>query len=159
AELNRRADSLQRQLRDNGVSYNVYADPDGQQRPWSLDLFPMIVAAQDWARIENGVLQRARLLNAMMADLYGPQQLLRRALLPPALVQGHPGYLRAMQGVQPPGGHWLRIIGVDLARGPDGQWSVIAQRTQAPSGLGYLLENRIAIARQFPRAFAGLRVQ
>jgi len=159
AELNRRADSLQRQLRDNGVSYNVYADPDGQQRPWSLDLFPMIVGPQDWARIEAGVLQRARLLNAMMADLYGPQQLLRRGLLPAALVQGHPGYLRAMQGVVPPGGHWLRIVGLDLARGPDGQWSVIAQRTQAPSGLGYLLENRIAIARQFPRAFAGLRVQ
>lgn len=159
ADLNRRADNLQRQIRDNGVTYNVYADAGGLQRPWSLDLFPMLVGPADWAQIEAGVLQRARLLNAMMADLYGPRELLRRALLPAALVQGHPGYLRAMQGVRPVGGTWLHIVGFDLAHGPDGRWWVVGQRTQAPSGLGYLLENRIAIARQFPKAFAGLRVQ
>lgn len=160
ADLNRRADNLQRQIRDNGVTYNVYADSaKGLQRPWALDLFPMIVPPQDWAQIEAGVLQRARLLNAMMADLYGPQELLKQALLPAALVQGHPGYLRAMQGVQPAGGTWLHIVAFDLAHGPDGRWWVVSQRTQAPSGLGYLLENRIAIARQFPKAFAGLKVQ
>lgn len=160
ADLNRRADNLQRQIRDNGVTYNVYADSaKGLQRPWALDLFPMIVPPQDWAQIEAGVLQRARLLNAMMADLYGPQELLREALLPAALVQGHPGYLRTMQGVRPPGDTWLHIVAFDLAHGPDGRWWVVGQRTQAPSGLGYLLENRIAIARQFPKAFAGLKVQ
>ncbi len=160
ADLNRRADNLQRQIRDNGVTYNVYADSaKGLQRPWALDLFPMIVPPQDWVQIEAGVLQRARLLNAMMADLYGPQELLRQALLPAALVQGHPGYLRAMQGVQSAGGTWLHIVAFDLAHGPDGRWWVVGQRTQAPSGLGYLLENRIAIARQFPKAFAGLKVQ
>lgn len=160
ADLNRRADNLQRQIRDNGVTYNVYADSaKGLQRPWALDLFPMIVPPQDWAQIEAGVLQRARLLNAMMADLYGPQELLKKALLPAALVQGHPGYLRAMQGVRPPGDTWLHIVAFDLAHGPDGRWWVVGQRTQAPSGLGYLLENRIAIARQFPKAFAGLKVQ
>jgi uncharacterized circularly permuted ATP-grasp superfamily protein/uncharacterized alpha-E superfamily protein len=160
ADLNRRADNLQRQIRDNGVTYNVYADSaKGLQRPWALDLFPMIVPPLDWAHIEAGVLQRARLLNAMMADLYGPQELLKQALLPAALVQGHPGYLRAMQGMQPAGGTWLHIVAFDLAHGPDGRWWVVGQRTQAPSGLGYLLENRIAIARQFPKAFAGLKVQ
>ncbi|MFA6616273.1 MAG: circularly permuted type 2 ATP-grasp protein, partial [Hydrogenophaga sp.] len=87
SDLNRRAENLQRQIRDNGVTYNVYADAaGGLQRPWALDLFPMIVAPQDWAVIEAGVLQRARLLNGMMADLYGPQELLHRALLPTALV-------------------------------------------------------------------------
>lgn len=159
ADLNRRAEALQRQIRDNGVTYNVYADQSGLQRPWALDLFPMILSPQDWAQIEAGVLQRARLLNAMMADLYGPRELLKRALLPSALVQGHPGYLRAMQGMQPRGGTWLHIIGFDLAHGPDGRWWVVGQRTQAPSGLGYLLENRIAISRQFPKAFAGMKVQ
>ncbi|MGC4394328.1 circularly permuted type 2 ATP-grasp protein [Hydrogenophaga sp. T2] len=159
ADLNRRAENLQRQIRDNGVTYNVYADEGGLQRPWSLDLFPMLVGPADWAQIEAGVRQRARLLNAMMADLYGPRELLKRALLPAALVQGHPGYLRAMQGVRPAGGTWLHIVGFDLAHGPDGRWWVVGQRTQAPSGLGYLLENRIAIARQFPKAFTGLRVQ
>ncbi len=160
ADLNRRADNLQRQIRDNGVTYNVYADSaKGLQRPWALDLFPNIVPPEDWAQIEAGVLQRTRLLNAMMADLYGPQTLLRQAMLPAALVQGHPGYLRAMQGVQPAGGTWLHIVAFDLAHGPDGRWWVVGQRTQAPSGLGYLLENRIAIARQFPKAFAGMKVQ
>ncbi len=160
ADLNRRAENLQRQIRDNGVTYNVYADATGGlQRPWALDLFPMIVDPQEWAGIEAGVLQRARLLNGMMADLYGPQELLRRALLPTALAQGHPGYLRAMKGVTPPGNTWLHIAAFDLAHGPDGRWWVVGQRTQAPSGLGYLLENRIAIARQFPKAFAGMKVQ
>ncbi|MBL0920163.1 MAG: circularly permuted type 2 ATP-grasp protein [Hydrogenophaga sp.] len=158
-DLNRRAENLQRQIRDNGVTYNVYADAGGLQRPWALDLFPTIVSPQDWAQIEAGVQQRARLLNAVMADLYGERELLKRALLPAALVQGHPGYLRTLQGVRPPGDTWLHIVGFDLAHGPDGRWWVVGQRTQAPSGLGYLLENRIAISRQFPKAFAGMRVQ
>ena len=159
AELQQRQNDLQRQVRDNGVTYNVYANAGGAQRPWSLDLFPMIVGPSDWAHIEAGVLQRTRLLNAVMADLYGRGDLLRRALLPAALVQGHPGYLRAMHGVQPIDGTWLHITAFDLAHGPDGRWWVVSQRTQAPSGLGYLLENRIAISRQFPQAFAGLKVQ
>ena len=159
-DLNRRSENLQRQIRDNGVTYNVYADKArGLERPWALDLFPKIIDPKDWAHIEAGVLQRTRLLNAMMADLYGERELLKRALLPAALVQGHPGYLRAMQGVRPPGDTWLHIVGFDLAQGPDGQWWVVGQRTQAPSGLGYLLENRIAISRQFPKAFAGMKVQ
>jgi len=99
ADLSRRHQGMLRQIRDNGVTYNVYADQDSLQRPWALDLFPLIVPAQDWAHIEAGVLQRTALLNQVMADIYGPQTLLRDGLLPPALVQGNPGYLRAMQGV------------------------------------------------------------
>ncbi|SEB17865.1 circularly permuted type 2 ATP-grasp protein [Variovorax sp. YR216] len=159
-DLPRRAVSLERQIRDNGVTYNVYADAaHGPQRPWSLDLFPLIVSPESWAHIEAGVQQRARLLDRVMADVYGPQQLLCEGLLPPALVQGNPGYLRAMHGVKPPGDTWLHIAAFDLARGPDGNWWVVSQRTQAPSGLGYLLENRLAIARQFPQAFENLNVQ
>uniref|UniRef100_UPI001829A541 circularly permuted type 2 ATP-grasp protein n=1 Tax=Ramlibacter sp. TaxID=1917967 RepID=UPI001829A541 len=106
-DLNRRTANLQRQVRDNGITYNVYADAGGPQRPWSLDLFPLIVPASDWQRIEAGVLQRATLLEHVLADVYGPQRLLAANLLPPALVQGHPGYLRAMHGVQPAGGRRL----------------------------------------------------
>ncbi|KWT69879.1 MULTISPECIES: circularly permuted type 2 ATP-grasp protein [unclassified Variovorax] len=158
-DLPRRAVSLERQIRDNGVTYNVYADAGGPQRPWSLDLFPLIVPPESWASIEAGALQRVRLLDRILADVYGPQQVLAEGLLPPALVQGNPGYLRAMHGVRPPGDTWLRIAALDLARGPDGNWWVVSQRTQAPSGLGYLLENRLAIARQFPQAFEALQVQ
>ena len=136
-DLDRRMASLQRQVRDNGVTYNVYADADGPQRPWSVDLFPLILSQGDWAHIERGVLQRARLLNRVMADVYGPQELLRTGLLPSALVQGHPGYLRPMHGVQPVGGTHLPIAAFDMARDAQGGWWVVTQRTQAPSGLGY----------------------
>lgn len=158
-DLPRRAISLERQIRDNGVTYNVYADADGPQRPWSLDLFPLIISPESWSQIEAGVLQRVRVLDRVMADVYGPQLLLAEGLLPPALVRGHPGYLRPMHGVKPPGDTWLHIAAFDLARGPDGNWWVVSQRTQAPSGLGYLLENRLAISRQFPEAFEELQVQ
>ena len=158
-DLNRRTANLRRQIRDNGVTYNVYADANGPQRPWSLDLFPMLLSPQDWADIETGIKQRTRLLNHVMADVYGPQTLLSKGLLPAALVQGHPGYLRAMQGVQPAGGMFLHIAAFDLARGPDGRWWVVSQRTQAPSGLGYLLENRLTISRLFPDALREMKVQ
>ncbi len=158
-DLNRRTANLRRQIRDNGVTYNVYADTNGPQRPWSLDLFPLIVSADEWKQIDVGIKQRARLLNHVMADVYGPQNLLSKGLLPAALVQGHPGYLRAMQGVKPAGGMFLHIAAFDMARGPDGRWWVVSQRTQAPSGLGYLLENRLTISRLFPEAFREMDVQ
>ena len=158
-DLKHRTTSLHRQIRDNGVTYNVYADANGPQRPWSLDLFPMLVSAQDWREIEAGVRQRARLLDRIMADIYGPQQLLARGLLPSALVHANPGYLRSMHGVQVPGGTYLHIAAFDIARGPDGRWAVVSQRTQAPSGLGYLLENRLTISGLFPEAFREMKVQ
>ncbi len=159
SDLNRRTVNLERQVRDNGITYNVYADADGPQRPWSLDLFPLIVSPQSWQQIESGVLQRVQLLDCIMTDVYGPQTLLARNLLPPALVQGHPGYLRPMHGVTPAGGTHLHIAAFDLARAPSGKWWVVSQRTQAPSGLGYVLENRLIISRLFPEAFHELKVQ
>lgn len=158
-DMDARAASLQRQIRDNGVTYNVYADAEGPQRPWSLDLFPLVVDAPSWQHIEAGVQQRMRLLEAVMADVYGPQTYLAKGLLPPALVHGHPGYLRPMAGVRPVGGRHLHVAAFDLAHGPDGNWWVVGQRSQAPSGLGYLLENRLAVSRQFPQAFQALKVQ
>ncbi len=159
ADLDRRTAMLARQIRDDGVTYNVYQVDGGAQRPWSLDLLPLIIEADDWARIEAGVTQRARLLNAVMRDVYGPQRLLRDSLLPPALVYGSPGYLRPLAGCMPAEGVFLHIVACDLARGPDGQWWVIGNRTQAPSGLGYALQNRMVVSRLFPEAFRELRVQ
>jgi uncharacterized circularly permuted ATP-grasp superfamily protein/uncharacterized alpha-E superfamily protein len=159
ADMNPRMAQLERQVRDNGISYNVYADADRPQRPWSLDLFPLMVDALSWQQIEAGVLQRMRLLEHIMADTYGPQRLVKTGMLPTALVQGHPGYLHAMQGAAPVGGQHLALAAFDLARGPDGCWWMMSQRTEAPSGLGYLLENRLIISRQFPQAFEAMPVQ
>ncbi len=159
ADLDRRAAMLGRQIRDDGVTYNAWR-PDGSiQRPWSLDLLPLIVPADEWAHIEHGITQRARLLNAVMRDVYGPQRLLRDSFLPPALVYGHPGYLRPLSGFRPADGVYLHIVAFDLARGPDGAWWLVGHRTQAPSGLGYALQNRMIVSRLFPEAFRELRVQ
>ena len=159
ADLNARMAHLQRQVRDNGITYNVYAAADQPQRPWSLDLFPLMLGHADWQHIEAGVVQRMQLLERIMADAYGPQQLVLNGQLPAALVHGHPGYLPAMQGVTPLGGRFLSLAAFDLARGPDGNWWLLSQRTQAPSGLGYLLENRQIVSRQFPQAFESFAVQ
>ncbi len=159
SDLNSRMANLQRQVRDNGVTYNVYASADQPQRPWSLDLFPLLLGHTDWQKIEVGVMQRMQLLERIMADAYGPQNLVLSGQLPAALVQGHPAYLPAMHGVLPVGGRYLSLAAFDLARGPDGGWWLLSQRTQAPSGLGYLLENRQIVSRLFPQAFEAFPVQ
>ena len=158
-DLNARMANLQRQVRDNGITYNVYAAADQPQRPWSLDLFPLMLNHKDWQQIEAGVMQRMQLLERIMADAYGPQKLVLNGQLPAALVQGHPAYLPAMHGVPPVGGRHLSLAAFDLARGPDGCWWLLSQRTQAPSGLGYLLENRQIVSRLFPQAFEAFPVE
>jgi uncharacterized circularly permuted ATP-grasp superfamily protein/uncharacterized alpha-E superfamily protein len=147
-----------RQIDENGVTYNVYATADGAQRPWSLDVLPLIVTTHEWERLGRGLRQRARLLNAIATDIYGPQTLLRDRLVPPALVFRHPGFLRACHGVRPTDGVFLHLVAFDLARGADGEWRVVGTRTQAPSGVGYALENRAIMSRVLPDAFHALRV-
>jgi len=159
AGLNARMASLRRQVHDNGITYNVHTQADGPQRPWALDLFPLMIEAADWQQIVQGVRQRMQLLERIMQDAYGPQELVAQGLLPAALVQGHPGYLPAMHGTPAVGGRYLNLVAFDLARGPDGLWWLLSQRTQAPSGLGYLLENRLIVSRLFPEAFEALPVQ
>ena len=161
-ELERRVGQVAQRIRLDGVTHNVFSDDPkvrAATRAWSLELLPQLIEAKDWAAIEAGVVQRAELLQRMLADLYGPQRLLHEGLLPPALLLRHPGWLRPMIGVRPAGGQRLLIVAFDLARGPDGRWWQVAQRTQGPSGLGYVLHNRLVIARQFPDAFRELNVQ
>lgn len=143
---------------ENGVTYNVYADPQGTDRPWALDPLPLLLAADEWAQIEAGVAQRARLLDGLLADLYGPQSLLTEGFLPPEIAFGHPNFLWPCCGIHPAGGRWLQVYGVDLARGPDGRWWVLADRTQTPSGPGYALENRQIVSRVFPDLIHELNV-
>lgn len=158
-QMRRRLNHVQRQIFENGVTYNVYADPQGTVRPWDLDLLPLILSPEEWQQIEAGVRQRATLLNLILKDLYGAQRLLHEGLIPPALVHGHSGFLRSAHGISSPGGVYLHLYAVDLARSPDGRWWVLADRTQAPSGTGYALENRLVISRVFPDLFRQLKVE
>ncbi len=149
----------QRLIRENGVTYNVYRDPRGLDRPWQLDPVPMILSAQEWRGIEDAMIQRAGLLDRILADLYGPRDLLSEGLLPPALVFGHPAYLRPLHNVAPPGERHLHLYAADLARAPDGQWWVMSDRCEAPSGAGYALENRIIVARTLPEVLRSQPVE
>ena len=161
-DLAARAARMQARVREDGATYNVYGtQEEGAQsaRVWPLELLPMMVSADEWATLERGVIQRARLLDAVMADIYGERRLLDKGLLPASLVFAHPQYLRAMHGCKPLGGVHLHVVAFELLRGGDGLWWVVGQRTQAPSGLGYLLENRLIVAEQFPEAFRDLSVQ
>lgn len=149
---------VDQQIRDNGVTYNVYDEEGGVIRPWALDPLPLIIPPEEWRGIEAAVRQRAALFNRLLADFYGPQTLFAEGRLPASLVLGHPGFQRPIRGWQPPGGIHLHLLAVDLARSPDGRWWVIDDRTQSPSGMGYALENRIIVSRLFPELFRDLRV-
>jgi uncharacterized circularly permuted ATP-grasp superfamily protein/uncharacterized alpha-E superfamily protein len=158
-ELQRRWEQARHLIHDNGVSFNVYGDAKGMERPWPLGPMPIVIGPEEFARLGRDLAQRARLFDALLADIYGPQRLLDEGLLPAELVLGHPGFLRPCRGVRPPGGRFLHFYAADLVRGPTGAWSVLVDRTQAPSGAGYALENRIIVSRLLPDEFRECHVE
>jgi uncharacterized circularly permuted ATP-grasp superfamily protein/uncharacterized alpha-E superfamily protein len=158
-EIRARLAGAERQIRDSGVTYNVYADPQGLDRPWDLDVLPLIISPEEWRELEAGIAQRAQLFDLILADLYGSQSLLQEGLIPPPLIFGQTGFLRPARGMNLPGGVHLHVYAADLARSPDGRWWVMADRTQAPSGAGYALENRLIVSRTFPALYRDIRVQ
>ena len=156
--IDRRFAAADRHLRDSGVFYRVYEDPAGAERAWPLSHIPLVIDAAEWEELKAGLIQRAELLEAVLADSYGVGKLVTEGRLPAALVAGNPEFLRPLVGVAPPGGSHLRLYAVDLGRGADGRWWVLGDRTQAPSGAGYALESRIALSRTMPDLYRALRV-
>ena len=152
--LAERVDRARRHFDEDGVTYTIYGDQSGRDRPWSFDPVPLVLSAGDWAHLEAGVAQRAQLLDAVLADLYGPQRLIAERVLPPGIVFGNPEFLRSCRGaVAPSPGRWLPVYAVDLARSADGRWTVLADRCQSPAGAGYALQNRRVLARTLPEGF------
>jgi uncharacterized circularly permuted ATP-grasp superfamily protein/uncharacterized alpha-E superfamily protein len=158
-EINRRFAAADRYLRDSGVFYRVYEDSTGIERPWPLSHIPLIIEPGEWKQLEAGLVQRAELLEAVLADTYGPASLTGEGRLPAALVAGNPEFLRPLVGVAPPGGAHLRFYAVDVGRGADGRWWVLSDRAQAPSGAGYAIENRLALSRAMPDIYRTARVE
>ena len=159
AELGRRWEQAQQQIHENGVSFNVYGDAQGMERPWRLSPVPVVIGPQDFAQLSAGLQQRATLLDLLLADLYGERRALSEGWLPAELVLGNPSFLRPCQGILPPLGRWLHLYAVDMARIPSGEWRVLIDRPQAPSGAGYALENRLVVSRALPEAFRQCNVQ
>ena len=145
-------------LRDAGVFYRVYS-PDGPtEREWPLAHLPLLIDEQEWDAIAAGIVQRADLLEDVVADIYGSNDLVARGLLPAELIAASPEFLRPMVGVTPASGHFLHFCAFELGRGPDGRWWVIGDRTQAPSGAGFALENRVATTRALGQVYGALKV-
>src|SRR5271157_1778404 len=152
-ELGRRWARAERRIRENGITYNIYSDPLGANRPWMIDIVPLLIPAEEWRFIEAGIVQRAQLLSLLLEDLYGSQDLVAQGRFPAALLYANPAFLRPLVGVPVPAHSYLHMLAVDLARSPDGQWWVLADRTQAPSGSGYALENRTIVSDVLPEVF------
>ena len=157
-ERNRRWENARRLVQEQGITYNVYGDVRGMERTWELDPVPFLIEANEWRSLEAGLVQRAELINHILADCYGPQELISSGGLPPALVFGQPDFLRPCHGIKPKQGKYLIFYAADLARSPDGRWWVTSDRTQIPTGAGYALANRLVTSRILPEAFRDCQV-
>jgi uncharacterized circularly permuted ATP-grasp superfamily protein/uncharacterized alpha-E superfamily protein len=152
-ELRRRQSEATRLLDQDGVVIRDANAPRGGRRRWRLDPMPVVLDSREWAEIESGIIERAELLDLVLTDLYGPRELLRRHVIPPQVVLGHPGFLHACDGIRLPGEHQLFNYAADLGRCEDGSLVVLADRTQAPSGSGYAMENRLVCQRVLPTLY------
>src|SRR5579883_381730 len=157
ADMNRRFATADRHIRDTGVSYRAYGDTS--ERAWPLSHVPLLIEASEWREIAQGVEQRAELLEMVLADIYGEGRLIATGELPAAVITGSPEFLRPLHGVKPPGGRFLHMYAADIGRGPDGRWWVLGDRSQAPSGAGYALANRLVLARAFPALYRDMNVE
>lgn len=148
---------VRRQIEDDGVTYTEVGlggeDDTAIPQPWRLDPIPLLVSAEDWTRLETGLVQRSLVLDEVLTDVYGPRRLLSSGLLPPEVVFGNTGYVRAAHGITIPGTHQLFLHACDISRWSDGQFRVLADWAQAPSGAGYALADRRVVASAIPEAF------
>ena len=156
-EIQRRFAVADRQIRDTGMSYRVYGDES--EKSWPIGHLPLLIEADDWREISAGVVQRAELLERVLQDIYGEGRLIADGAIPAAAVAGCPDYLQPVAGVLKPGEPYLHIYAAELGRGPDGKWWVLGDRTQAPSGTGYALANRLVLSRTFPNLYRDMNVE
>ena len=157
SDMRQRFAAADRRIRNRGLSYRVAGEKD--ERDWPIGRMPLLITEAEWRQIAEGVSQRAELLERVLADVYGVGGLIASGALPAAAITGSMDYVPGMRSVKPPGGRWLRLYAVDIGRGPDGAWWVLGDRTQAPSGCGYALENRLVVSQAFSDLYSQLNVQ
>src|SRR6202166_3243314 len=156
-EIERRFGSADRHLREAGVTYR--APGETADRLWPLSHLPLLIDEAEWQQLTAGIVQRAQLLELVLSDLYGEGRLVAEGAIPAAAIAGSTEYLRAVCGINPPGGRYLNLYAADVGRGPDGGWWVLSDRTQAPSGAGYALENRLVLSRAFATLYKSMNVE
>lgn len=146
-------------MAENGVTYNIYNDPNGLNRPWNLNAIPFIIHEKEWLEVEKGIQQRAELLNLILEDIYGKRELIKNKILPPEVIYEHRGFLRQCDQIKYTTCKSLMIYSAEISRGPDGRMWVVNDRTQAPSGMGYALENRYTTSRIASELFKDINVK
>jgi uncharacterized circularly permuted ATP-grasp superfamily protein/uncharacterized alpha-E superfamily protein len=156
-DIERRFGSADRHLREAGVTYR--APGETADRLWPLSHLPLLIGEADWQQLSAGIVQRAQLLELVLGDLYGEGRLVAENAVPAAAIAGSTEYLRSVCGIKPPGGRYLNLYAADVGRGPDGRWWVLGDRTQAPSGAGYALENRLVLSRAFTTLYKSMNVE
>ncbi|HXV70668.1 MAG TPA: circularly permuted type 2 ATP-grasp protein [Acidimicrobiia bacterium] len=155
-----RAHLVESLFRRQGITFAVYGEEQGLERTWPLDIFPRIISSEEWSEIETGLIQRVRALNAFLDDIYqGDQEILREGVVPRWLVESSTGYLPEATGVPVPAGGRCVISGIDLVRDGEGVYRVLEDNLRVPSGISYVLENRVAMTRVLPKAFSRYRVR
>lgn len=159
ARIRERWTQAQTQIGRNGITYNPYEDDGMVSRPWTLDAIPMVLNDAEWAVTTKRLDQRARVLEALLKDIFGEQRLLKDRILPPDLIFGHPAWYPAYQNLQKPNKRYLTYCVTDLARAPNGEWWATGDRTRSPFGLGYVLENRITTSRMLPKVFHSMPIR
>src|SRR5258706_6409206 len=156
-DIERRFGSADRHLREAGVTYR--APGETAERLWPLSHLPLLIDDVEWQQLTAGIVQRAQLLELVLSDLYGEGRLVAENAVPAAAIAGSTEYLRSVCGIKPPGGRYLNLYAADVGRGPDGRWWVLGDRTQAPSGAGYALENRLVLSRAFANLYKSMNVE
>ncbi|WP_068075668.1 circularly permuted type 2 ATP-grasp protein [Novosphingobium lentum] len=146
-------------FRRTGITFNVYGDEDAEERLIPFDMVPRIITATQWRRLEKGIEQRVRALNAFLHDLYHRQEIVRSGRLPERLLQNNPAFLHEMVGFTPPGGVYTHIVGIDLVRTGEDDFMVLEDNARTPSGVSYMLENRETMMAMFPELFTRVRVR
>ena len=156
-DIERRFGTADRHLREAGVTYR--APGETADRMWPLSHLPLLIDEAEWQQLTAGIVQRAQLLELVLSDLYGEGRLVAEGAIPAAAIAGSTEYLRPVCGIKPPGGRYLNLYAADVGRGPDGRWWVLGDRTQAPSGAGYALENRLVLSRAFATLYKSMNVE
>ncbi len=154
-----RQSAADREIRSIGVTFQTYEDDAVLDRPWPFDVIPRVLAASEWSRVREGLIQRLRALNCFIDDVYHDQRAVRAGVVPADLVTGSPNFRPECMGVDPPGGVWAQICGSDLVRGEDGTFYVLEDNLRVPSGVSYVLENRMVAKRVFPEMFRSYSIE
>jgi len=158
-DLIRKSGEAERFFRRTGITFNVYGAADADERLIPFDIVPRIISGREWARLTRGIEQRVRAINAFLHDIYHRQEIIRTGRIPIELIAKNDAFLKAMIGLEPPGGVYTHIVGIDLVRVAEDQFYVLEDNARTPSGVSYLLENRETMLQMFPELFGRIKVR